>query len=54
MAGFDIVAAGTRPAAELHAAFIGAFSDYVTGPVQVPLDQSALEGRHLESDPASA
>lgn len=44
MAGFEIVAADARPAADLHAAFLGAFSDYVSGPVHVPLDQWAALG----------
>jgi ribosomal protein S18 acetylase RimI-like enzyme len=46
MAEFEIVAAHTRPPADLHAAFLGAFSDYVTGPVHVPFDQwPALSAR---------
>jgi GNAT superfamily N-acetyltransferase len=36
MAGFQVFAADTRPAADLCAAFNGAFSDYVTGPVHIP------------------
>jgi GNAT superfamily N-acetyltransferase len=38
MADFQIVAADTRPAADLCAAFNSAFSDYVTGPVHIPLE----------------
>ena len=39
MAAFDLVAADTRPPAELHAAFTGAFSDYVAGPFRMTLDE---------------
>jgi GNAT superfamily N-acetyltransferase len=35
----SLAPADTVAAADLHAAFVGAFSDYVAGPFQVPLEQ---------------
>jgi len=34
-----LVIAAKRPGADLHAAFVGAFSDYVAGPLQLPFEQ---------------
>lgn len=42
--GVTLVPVDARPAADAHAAFVGAFSDYVTGPVQLPFDQWAALG----------
>ena len=59
MGDLRIVAADTRTAADLCAAFNGAFSDDVTGYVHIPQDpavrqrHAVLEGRPLESNPAS-
>ena len=41
-----LVIAAKRPGADLHAAFVGAFSDYVAGPLQLPFEQwPSLQGR---------
>ncbi len=46
MDGVALDVAATRDAADLHAAFVGAFSDYVAGPVQLTLEQwPSLQGR---------
>ncbi len=46
MDGVALDVAATRDAAELHAAFVGAFSDYVAGPLQLTLEQwPSLQGR---------
>ena len=46
MTAFTLAPADAFGAADLHAAFAGAFSDYVAGPFQLPLDQwPSLEGR---------
>ena len=46
MSGVALDVAATRGAAELHAAFVGAFSDYVAGPLQLTLEQwPSLQGR---------
>ena len=46
MDGVALDAAATRDASELHAAFVGAFSDYVAGPLQLTLEQwPSLQGR---------
>ena len=46
MSTVPLVVAETRTAAELHAAFAGAFSDYVAGPFQLTLEQwPSLQGR---------
>lgn len=46
MSGFTLVAADTRADAELHAANLAAFSDYIAGPLQLTIDQwPSLLGR---------
>jgi len=46
MSDFALVAADTRTAAELHAANLAAFDDYIAGPLQLTLDQwPSLLGR---------
>ena len=46
MSGFTLVAADTRSDAELHAANLAAFSDYIAGPLQLTIDQwPSLLGR---------
>lgn len=39
MTDFTLVAADTFPAADLHAANLAAFSDYIAGPMQLTFDQ---------------
>ena len=39
MSDLTLVAADAVAPADLYAAFVDAFSDYVAGPFQVPLDQ---------------
>lgn len=46
MSDFTLAAADTRSSAELHAAFAGAFSDYVAGPFRMTLAEwPSLQGR---------
>ena len=41
MSALEIVAADTLPAANLHAATVAAFADYLVGPFQITLEQFA-------------